>query len=140
RAGAGAGSEQDLLLLARGGGERRVTDSAAPIHKDGGIVGAVLVFHDVTEKRKNEEQLLKESKLESVGLLAGGIAHDFNNILTSIIGNLSLAGMSAHSTEKLLQRVADAERAAMRARDLTQQLLTFSKGGAPIKRTVQIGP
>ena len=82
--------------------------------------------------------MLKESKLESVGLLAGGIAHDFNNILQGILGNLSLARMSSHSTEKMLERLAGVERSAIRAKDLTQQLVMFARGGAPIRRRLQI--
>jgi len=138
RADADSNSEQDALLISRDGTERIITDSAAPIHLAGKIIGAVLVFRDFTEKRRNEEELLKESKLESVGLLAGGIAHDFNNILTGIIGNISLARMSAHSTEKMLDRLSGVEKSAFRAKDLTQQLLTFAKGGAPIRKWAQI--
>ena len=82
--------------------------------------------------------MLKESKLESVGLLAGGIAHDFNNILQGILGNLSLARMNAHSTEKMLERLAGVEKSAMRAKDLTQQLVMFARGGAPIRKQLQV--
>ena len=127
------------LLLSRDQLERIIAHNAAPIHdKDGKIIGVVLVFRDMTEQSRIEEELLKANKLESIGLLAGGIAHDFNNILTSIIGNLSLAKMSAHSIEKVLARIADAEKAAGRARELTAQLLTFAKGGEPIKRPLQL--
>jgi PAS domain S-box-containing protein len=94
---------------------------------------------DVTEHKKMEEELLRVQKLESVGVLAGGIAHDFNNILTAIMGNIALAKMSSSSNERVCQRLTAAETAAVRARDLTQQLLTFSKGGAPVKVTVPVG-
>ena len=115
---------------------RAIATSAAPIRDNGGnIVGAVLVLRDVTEKQKAEAQMLTESKLQSVGLLAGGIAHDFNNMLTTIIGNLSLARMPESSGEETSQLLADAEKAALGAKDLTQQLLTFAKGGSPIKKT-----
>src|SRR5207247_4260892 len=83
--------------------------------------------------RKLEVELHKASKLESLGLLAGGIAHDFNNILTGIFGNVSLAKMIA--TEGVVQeRLDKAEEACLRAKEMTSQLLTFAKGGAPIKR------
>jgi CheY-like chemotaxis protein len=82
-----------------------------------------------------EEDLLKAQKLESIGLLAGGIAHDFNNLLTGIIGNLSLAMMYARPDDEIADKLMAAEKAALRAKDLTQQLLTFAKGGTPIKRT-----
>jgi PAS domain S-box-containing protein len=139
QSGVGSDMENYGLLIARDGTERIITDSAALIRDQvGRTVGAVLVFRDITEKRKTEAETLKESKLESVGLLAGGIAHDFNNILTGIIGNISLARMSAHSTEKMLERLDGVEKAANRARDLTQQLLTFAKGGSPIRKWSQL--
>jgi PAS domain S-box-containing protein len=99
-------------------------------------VQAIIV--DITEKRKIEEELLKIQKLESLGILAGGIAHDFNNILTAILGNISIAKLSAKPGDKVFDRLKEAEKASMRAKDLTQQLLTFSKGGAPIKKTISL--
>lgn len=93
---------------------------------------------DISEKRRIEEELFKASKLESIGILAGGIAHDFNNILTAIIGNISLAMLDLSENEELLRRLADAEKASLRAQELTQQLLTFSRGGAPVKKTIHI--
>jgi len=95
---------------------------------------------DVTQKRRMEDELLKMDKLESVGVLAGGIAHDFNNILTGILGNISLADMYLQSgrVDRIPERLAEAEKASMRAKDLTQQLLTFSEGGAPIKKEMSV--
>jgi nitrogen-specific signal transduction histidine kinase/ActR/RegA family two-component response regulator len=98
----------------------------------------VLVLRDVTENKRIEEELIKAQKLESLGVLAGGIAHDFNNLLTAILGNVSLAKMYADGQEKVIQRLDEAEKASLRAKDLTQQLLTFAKGGAPVKRTASI--
>ncbi len=122
------------VLVSRQGRERVVMTGGAPIHDPaGGIVGVALVCHDITENRKLEVELHKASKLESLGLLAGGIAHDFNNILTGIFGNVSLAKMIA--TEGVVQeRLDKAEEACLRAKEMTSQLLTFAKGGAPIKR------
>ena len=139
RTDADSSLEKSALLIARNGTERAIAHTAAPIHdRQGGIIGVVVVFRDITERQKSEAELLKESKLESVGLLAGGIAHDFNNILQGILGNLSLARMNAHSTEKMLERLTGVEKSAMRARDLTQQLVMFARGGAPIRRQVQL--
>ncbi len=139
RTGTDSGVEKSAILIARDGTERPIANSAAPIrNRDGGVIGVVVVFRDVTERQKTEAELLKESKLESVGLLAGGIAHDFNNILQGILGNLSLARMNAHSTEKMLERLAGVEKSAMRAKDLTQQLVMFARGGAPIRRQLQL--
>jgi len=85
-----------------------------------------------------EEELLKAQKLESIGTLAGGIAHDYNNLLTAILANISLMKLYVDESTKLYQRIAKAERATLNARDLTQQLLTFSRGGAPVKKPVKI--
>ncbi len=93
---------------------------------------------DNTEKKRIEEFQLKENKLNSIGVLAGGIAHDFNNILSAILGNVSLAKFSMEANIEIQQLLADAEKACVRAKDLTQQLLTFSKGGAPIKEKTDV--
>lgn len=121
--------------------------------KDGTIINVEIVSHtldfgerraemvmanDVTERLKSEEERIRSQKLESLGVLAGGIAHDFNNLLTAILGNITLAGFDIRSDGELAKRLEEAERATIRARDLTQQLLTFSKGGEPVKRTVEI--
>jgi len=112
---------------------------AVPIVDERGNVLMVAEhIRDITEKKKLEEELLKAQKLESLGVLAGGIAHDFNNLLTGIMGNISLAKMFAEPATKAFNRLADAERACERATGLTQQLLTFSRGGAPVKKTASI--
>lgn len=117
-------------------GERVISQTATPIRdRNSNVVGAVLVFRDVTERRRTQEQLARTQRLESIGVLAGGIAHDFNNILTAILGNLSLARLAPQDNAALL---GEAETACTRARDLTQQLLTFAKGGAPIKTTTTL--
>ncbi len=87
-----------------------------------------------------EEERQKIERLESVGTLAGGIAHDFNNVLTGIMGNIGLAmrAVGIGDKDRATRRLEEAEKASLRARDLTQQLLTFSRGGAPIKKTVSI--
>ncbi|HZL45686.1 MAG TPA: ATP-binding protein [Opitutaceae bacterium] len=85
-----------------------------------------------------EAELQRASKLESLGLLAGGIAHDFNNLLTVVMGNLSLARLDRHMEPESASSLRDAEKAVVRARDLTQQLLTFAKGGVPIRAAVNL--
>ena len=89
---------------------------------------------EMERRAKMENELLKMQKLDSIGLLAGGIAHDFNNILTGIIGKINLARPSLDQSNKAGKLLDDAERALLRARDLTQRLLTFSKGGNPVKK------
>ncbi len=100
------------------------------------------IFRDISERRKMEEERLLLSKLESLGLLAGGIAHDFNNILTVILGNISLARLGAARDQKLegnsLTRLGEAEKACERAKALASQLLSFAKGGQPIKKVTSL--
>jgi two-component system cell cycle sensor histidine kinase/response regulator CckA len=83
-------------------------------------------------------ELARAGKLESLGLLAGGIAHDFNNLLTVLMGNISLIRFDGGLTRESAESLEQAEKAAGRARDLTQQLLTFAKGGAPIRAAVSL--
>jgi len=111
--------------------------NARPV-RFGEEVGMQVWIRDLTERKRTEAEHLKIAKLESTGILAGGLAHDFNNILTAILGNISLAKMHVNSGDKVYERLAAAEKASRRAQVLTQQLLTFSKGGAPIKKAQMI--
>ena len=127
------------ILIAKDETERIIVNNSAPVRdKENKIIGVVLAFHDITEQRRAEEELQKAAKLESIGILAGGIAHDFNNILTGIIGNISIARMYNQPKSKILKALKNAEGASLRAKDLTYQLLTFSQGGIPIKKTASI--
>jgi len=110
----------------------------SPIHTGESVLSYLVQIMDVSDRKKVETELLKNEKLESIGILAGGIAHDFNNILTAILGNITLAGMFAAGQEKIKGRLAEAEKATIRARELTQRLLTFSKGGLPVKKICNI--
>ncbi|MCP4652670.1 MAG: protein kinase [Candidatus Omnitrophica bacterium] len=93
---------------------------------------------ETAEKLKMQQELLKTQKLESLGVLAGGIAHDFNNILAAILCNINLSQIAVPSENEAVVALAEAEKAIQRARSLTQQLLIFSKGGAPIKKLASI--
>jgi PAS domain S-box-containing protein len=93
---------------------------------------------EISDREKMEHELLKTQKLESLGILAGGIAHDFNNLLASIMGNISLALLDLNPADDIYRQLEAAERASLRAQDLTRQLLTFSKGGEPVKRSTVI--
>ncbi|MBI5633210.1 MAG: PAS domain S-box protein [Nitrospirae bacterium] len=131
----------DTALISKDGNERSIAESGAPIlDEEGQIIGAVLVFRDITEKRRMEDELLKARNIESLGILAGGIAHDFNNILVGILGNVSLAvrKLEKEDKEKVRERLTGVEHAALRAKDLAYQLLTFSRGGAPLLKTTFI--
>ncbi len=99
---------------------------------------AINMIEDITERKRYEEEALKARKLESLGVLAGGIAHDFNNYLTSILGNISLLRMRAAATDGDAEILAEAEKAAMRAKSLSQQLITFSTGGAPVRKSASL--
>lgn len=126
-------------LISRDGSECSITDSGAPIRNQRSeIIGVVLVFRDVTEELKREQELANVEKLKSVGLLAGGIAHDFNNILVAILGNINLALQHTTVDSEAHPLLQKAEKASLRASDLTQQLLTFAKGGEPIKELALI--
>ncbi len=128
------------VLVARDSTRRDISHSAAPIRNSlSKVIGLVVVFRDITEARKLEEERLRASRLESVGLLAGGIAHDFNNILTILLGNLSLTLTQLSEHPEAAELVEEGLRAGSRAVDLTRQLLTFSKGGTPIKTTASVG-
>ncbi|MBI1910820.1 MAG: response regulator [Deltaproteobacteria bacterium] len=104
-------------------------------HGEASFIG---IIREISERKKREEELIKATKLESIGTLAGGIAHDFNNLLTGIVGNVSLAKLLTKPGEKIFDILNNLEKASLRAKDLTLQLLTFSKGGAPVKKTASI--
>ncbi|MBN1522722.1 MAG: PAS domain S-box protein [Candidatus Aureabacteria bacterium] len=116
-----------------------IAESVAPVKdKQGNIIGVVLVFRDITEKRKIEEELQRAQRMESIGILAGGIAHDFNNILTAVVGNIYLAKTLVSPQDEVYDVLFDAEKASLQARNLTHQLLTFSRGGVPVKKVTSI--
>ena len=127
------------VLTSRDGTERLIEQVASPI-RDGKneLCGVVLVFRDITEKQRADAERRKAETLEQLGLLAGGIAHDFNNLLTAVIGNISLAALLLPPNDEMSERLDDARNASLRARDLAHQLLTFSRGGAPIKKAACI--
>ncbi len=94
--------------------------------------------NDNMESHHFEEDIRRTQKLDSLGILAGGIAHDFNNLLTAILGNVSIAKRYTEGNDKLSRLLNQAENATHRARSLTNQLLTFSKGGTPVTRSISI--
>ncbi|NOX25299.1 MAG: PAS domain S-box protein, partial [Deltaproteobacteria bacterium] len=133
------GLANHTALVARDGSERIIADSGAPIrNRNSEIIGVVLVFRDITKASKMEEELRRKRQLESLGVLAGGIAHDFNNILTAILGNINLAEYIVKDDQKAMQLLEEADNASRRAAVLVQQLLTFSKGGAPVKAAASL--
>jgi len=131
---------ENAMLIGRDGTERIIEASAAPIcDSDGRIIGVVLAFRDMTEKTRMAQHIMKNQQLESLGVLAGGIAHDFNNLLTGIMGNVSLAMMCLEPKNKAFKKLQEVENIYERVKELIQNLLTFSKGSAPVKKTLSIG-
>jgi PAS domain S-box-containing protein len=130
-------ADYSFRCLHKDGSVKWVELNTVPISWEG--APATLNFlRDITEKNRMEEELLKVQKLEAIGVLAGGIAHDFNNILASVMGNVSLAKMDVSPNDKVYPLLESAEGASIRAKALTQRLLTFSKGGAPVKEITTI--
>jgi PAS domain S-box-containing protein len=118
---------------------RWIHNRTYPLNDASGKISRIIgLAQDVTERKKWEEERMRGAKLESLGLLAGGLAHDFNNLLTAILGQLSLAKYEIDSAHPLFSRLAEAEQASLRAQDIAQQLLTFSKGGDPVKNVVSL--
>lgn len=120
-------------------GIRWIHDRAYPIlGEDGTIYRIAGMAEDVTVRKQVEEERLRVSKLDSLGVLAGGLAHDFNNLLTAILGQLSLAKFFIASDNPVFHRLNEAEMASLRAQDLTQQLLMFAKGGTPVRKPASL--
>jgi PAS domain S-box-containing protein len=100
--------------------------------------GLLLLVQDVTARREEAERRNRIDRLESLGLLARGFAHDFNNLLTVLLGNISLAEMRLRNAITLPE-LHTAKQATLQAQNLVQQLLTFARGGAPIKTQLRLG-
>ncbi len=129
----------EAILQDRHGEQRRIDLQISPIRdRNSEIIGVVLVIRDITHERELEQVVQRSEKLDALGVLAGGIAHDFNNILTGVIGNISMARFHTARGEKLDRMLGEAEKASEQARHLTQQLLTFAKGGAPVREAATI--
>ncbi len=129
----------EYRIIAKNQEVRWVLNRTFPVKELSGEISRIIGFaQDVTERKKLEEERVRSAKLESLGLLAGGLAHDFNNLLTAIIGQLSLAKYGLDSSHQVFQNITEAEKASLRAQDIAKQLLTFSKGGVPVKKVVTL--
>src|SRR5664280_1507508 len=122
-------------------GEERIISWHDSLLRDaeGRITGLISSGVDVTHTVHLEHELQRMDKLESLGVLAGGIAHDFNNMLTGIIGNINLARIE-DDTDRSSELLQEAEQEILQARGLSQQLLTFAKGGAPVRSVQDLAP
>jgi PAS domain S-box-containing protein len=132
--------ESNALLIPRDEHPpRHIAFSCAPIRdRYRALIGCVLVFRDITTERRLHEEMHRSAKLESLGVLAGGIAHDFNNLLAGIMNNIGIIKLSAPPDAELAACFNDLDVALKRTRELTGQLLTFARGGAPIKKVVSL--
>ncbi len=136
------------ILIDKDGKEIPIDDSGAPIRDEkGNITGIVLVFRDITDfkqaesdRQKMESQLRQSQKMESIGTLAGGIAHDFNNILSIMIGNTELAMDDVPEWNLARNNLEEVKIAGLRAKDVVQQLLSFSRKTDPKRKPVKISP
>lgn len=117
-----------------------ITVASGPILRDGRPVGLRGIVSDLTERKELEEERMKREKLEATGMLAGGIAHDFNNLLQGIFGYISMTKMKIDNKERSLELLEQAEKALHLSVNLTTQLLTFSKGGRPVKKLLKLRP
>ncbi|HEX3046163.1 MAG TPA: PAS domain S-box protein [Bacillota bacterium] len=127
------------ILVTRDQREIPISMNSLPIKdREGRIMGTVTVFADITEKQKTELELLKTEKLESLGILAGGIAHDFNNILAAILSNIQLAIRKLEKGADIKLYLSNTVETTRKASELTKQLLTFSRGGAPVKKDASL--
>ncbi|WP_052507348.1 hybrid sensor histidine kinase/response regulator [Desulfonatronovibrio magnus] len=128
-----------VILTGQNGVDYQISFKISPIYdRYSQILGTVMVFQDISDLLYLEEERLRKEKLESIGLLAGGIAHDFNNILTAILNHIIMVKSSMVKDDVNISKMESAQKACLRARRLTQQLLTFSKGGAPIKEATSM--
>ncbi|QJA06236.1 PhnD/SsuA/transferrin family substrate-binding protein [Thermosulfurimonas marina] len=120
------------------GEERVVEGTAAPVHGEGSqILGTVVILRDISLRKRLEEEARRASQLEVLSLLAAGLAHDFNNLLATIMGYLDVLRLRVSDPE--IQEVAErAEKACLSARTLTRELLTYTKGGGPVKRLARL--
>jgi len=128
----------DTTLLSRHGYGRPVEGCLVVLRdREARPTGAVAVLRDVSDERLVGEQLQRAERMEAIGILAGGLANDFNNLLTSIVGNLNLLEMKPHPAE-VDHSIREALTASIRARELTQKLMTLAKGGEPRLRSTPL--
>jgi PAS domain S-box-containing protein len=131
--------EGELPIITRSGKSKIMSTIVSSINdREGKWIGNVGINRDITVRKQLEDEVIKTQKLESLGILAGGIAHDFNNLLMAIMGNVSLSKLSLPENSEIRQSLDDAEASCLQARNLTQQLLTFSRGGLPVRKYVYI--
>ncbi len=131
-------SFEDFYTSITGGKTTYLRGLFSPVNPGQSPTDVIATLEDITELKQHEQEQQRIEKLESLGVLAGGIAHDFNNILTGIMGNISFLQVLIEREHPARKPLAEAEKAARRAAELAQQLLTFARGGAPNKKVVNL--
>ncbi|MBN2573619.1 MAG: PAS domain-containing protein [Deltaproteobacteria bacterium] len=130
---------EEWAITHRNGERLPILCTAAPVYGEGtGITGAIVAWQDMRLLKRLEQEMLNIQKLESIRTLAAGIAHDFNNLLTGVLGGISLASAGLPDSHPLQEFLAGADEACRSATGLTQQLLTFSRGAAPVRQPVDL--
>jgi two-component system cell cycle sensor histidine kinase/response regulator CckA len=132
-------ASRELRLLAKGGKKLVHLFSGSAIRDNTGkLVGFIGIARDISKVKKMEEEINRVQKLESLGILASGIAHDFNFLLSSVLENIHLSIIHADQKVRLRGALLEAQKASIRAKELTRQLLTFSRGSFPLKRFISL--
>jgi len=129
---------QEYMALRKDGTTFPCIIHASPILADGKPQGLRGLLIDITLRKELEEEVNKSKRLASISTLAGGVAQDFNTLLSLILGNINLAQNQAAPEDHIAEHLHAAERAALRAKDLTAQLIAFAKGGTALKSVVSI--
>jgi PAS domain S-box-containing protein len=133
------GLANHTILIGKNGKEVAIADSGAPIFDaDDQLIGAIIVFRDVTEEQLLEKKLQQAQKMEAIGTLAGGIAHDFNNILSAIIGYTELSLEDVEKGSIIEEKLQEVFMAGIRAKDLIAQILSFARRSKDVVAPIQI--
>jgi PAS domain S-box-containing protein len=130
----------ETAFLHGNGNEVAVEVNATPTIKQGVKNGFLITARDISERQRMQEEITRAKKLESIGVLAGGIAHDYNNLLTAIMGYMTLAESILRPEDEALAFLGRARHAANMAKNLTNKLITFAKGGKPVKKRASVLP
>ena len=128
----------EAAMFGKDGQVRDIILRAYPVEREDQVVALVCVHTDITERKQSQAELQKMDKLKSIGTLAGGIAHDFNNILTGLFGNINIARLYLDKGHPAYKSLREAEKSMNRATSLANQLLTFSKGGDPVREDARL--
>ena len=136
--GSGDSVARTIDVLTRDGNRRTLDLSGQRLWDNGQPTGTFYIARDITDRLRMEHELLHNEALASLGTLAAGIAHDFNNVLTVVKGSISLADSSLEEPAESQHHLEVARVAVDRAQALASQLLTFSRGGAPVKENVDV--